>query len=47
MKTNVPISEEEILLNVKHRLDTLTQLMEELMLVFGKIKMDELNEDED
>ena len=47
MKTNAPISEEEILLNTKHRLDTLKQLMEELMLVFGKIKTYDLNEDED
>ncbi|WP_316810021.1 hypothetical protein [Pedobacter heparinus] len=47
MKTNAPISEEEILLNVKCRLETLGQMMEELMPIFSKIRTYDLNEDEE
>ncbi|MBB5437823.1 hypothetical protein HDC92_001497 [Pedobacter sp. AK017] len=47
MKTNAPISEEEILLNIKCKLETLNQMMEEVMPIISKIKLYDLNDEED
>lgn len=45
MKTNAPISEEEILLNIKCKLETLSQMMEEIMPIISKIKTYDLEDD--
>lgn len=45
MKTNAPLSDEEILLNIKNRLETLGQMMEELMPIFSKIKAHDLDDE--